>query len=210
MKFFRALFFAVLIVLAVPLSLNALSYLNFDPSYSFLRLKAVAIETGWYLPAYYAHVLVAALILLAGIIQFHPNLRRRLPHVHRWLGKFYVGGILLFAAPGGFIMSFFINRGPWVLCSFLLQTVAWVACTYYAYVCIRQRRIPEHEAWMLRSYSITLAAITLRVYAFSTSWALDLSQPAAYAIIAWGSWVLNLAVCECYLRIRKHMAAQLG
>jgi uncharacterized membrane protein len=195
----RTLAFIALVLLGVPLALNALSYGNLDVTYGFLRLKAKAIETGWYLPAYYAHVLFAGIILLVGMLQVHRGLRRRFTGLHRLLGKIYVGGIIFFAAPGGLIMSFFIQRGPWVLTSFLLQTVAWVFCTYHAYVFIRQGNIAMHRRWMWRSYAITLAAITLRLYAFMTSWSLDLTHPVAYAVIAWASWVGNLLVCELLL-----------
>jgi hypothetical protein len=52
---------------------------------------------------------------------------------------------------------------------------------------------------MLRSYALAMAAITLRVYAFIASWSIDLSNPPAYALIAWLSWVPNLLVVEVYL-----------
>jgi hypothetical protein len=33
-----------------------------------------------------------------------------------------------------------------------------------AYNCIRQRNITAHQKWMIRSYALTLAALTLRIY----------------------------------------------
>ncbi|HEX6891845.1 MAG TPA: DUF2306 domain-containing protein, partial [Chryseolinea sp.] len=104
--------YVVLLLLAIPLSINALSYLNLDSQYGFLGLKKDAIATGWYLPAYYAHVIIAAIILLIGFFQVHPTFGLRWRKTHRLLGKIYVGGILLFSAPGGLVMSMFINRGP--------------------------------------------------------------------------------------------------
>lgn len=188
----------LLIIAAIPLSFNALSYINFDPDYGFLKLKTAAIQTGWYLPAYYAHVLVSGIILLLGIFQINKNWRKRWPKLHRLFGRMYVGGILCFAAPGGLIMSFFILRGPWVLSSFLVQCSLWFLFTYKAYQFIRNGDVKQHQKWILRSYSLTLAAITLRLYVFISSWSLDLTQPAAYAIIAWLSWTVNLLVCEMY------------
>lgn len=192
--------FIVLLVLAVPLAFNALSYLNFDPQYGFLRLKKLAINTGWYLPAYYSHVLFAGIILLIGFFQVYPTWGLRWRKLHRLLGRIYIGGILFFAAPGGLIMSFFINRGPWVLASFLLQCTAWFICTLLAYLRIRQGNVQSHRQWVLRSFSLSLAAITLRVYVFLSSWSFDLSMPTAYAMIAWLSWVPNLLICQWYLQ----------
>src|SRR5688572_13770774 len=110
MRFGKNAGFIILLLLAVPLAFNALSYINFDTTYGFLRLKKFAIETGWYLPAYYSHVLFAGIILLIGFFQIHPTWGLRWRKLHRAFGKVYVGGILFFSAPGGLIMSLFINR----------------------------------------------------------------------------------------------------
>ena len=200
MNFRRSSFYFILLLLAVPLSINALSYLNLDSGYGFLRLKQDAIATGWYLPAYYAHVLIAAVILLIGFFQIHPTFGLRWRKTHRTLGKIYVGGILFFSAPGGLVMSLFINRGPVVQASFVLQCALWFIFTWMAYIRIRQRDIQSHRQWILRSFALTLAAITLRIYVFFGSWSFDLGQPVAYATIAWLSWVPNLLICEWYLR----------
>jgi uncharacterized membrane protein len=205
MRWLKHAGFIVLLLLAVPLAFNALSYLNFDFTYGFLQLKRRAIETGWYLPAYYAHVLVAGIILVIGILQIHPVWGLRWRSLHRIFGKIYVGGILFFSAPGGLIMSLFIGRGNVVLTSFILQCSLWFASTYLAYYYIRKGDVQAHRQWMLRSYSLTLAAITLRVYIFLSSWSYDLGQPAAYATIAWLSWVPNLLICEVYLRKRSRV-----
>ena len=200
MKLSGGSIYVVLLLLAVPLSINALSYLNRDSEYGFLRLKKDAIATGWYLPAYYAHVLIAGVILLIGFFQIHPTFGLRWRKTHRLLGKIYVGGILFFSAPGGLVMSIFINRGPVVQASFVLQCAIWFTCTWLAYVRIQQHDIQAHRQWILRSFALTLAAIMLRIYVFLGSWSFDLTQPTSYATIAWLSWVPNLIICEWYLR----------
>jgi uncharacterized membrane protein len=203
MSRFKNSSFIFLLLLAAPLAYNALSYINFDTTYGFLQLKKNAIKTGWYLPAYYAHVLAAGLILLIGLFQIHPTLGLRWRKFHRTLGKIYVIGILFFSAPGGLIMSCFINRGNLVQTSFFLQCGTWFVFTYLAYYYIRKGDVQSHRQWMLRSYSLTLAAITLRIYVFLSSWSFDLTQPIAYATIAWLSWVPNLIICELYLKMRS-------
>lgn len=194
-----AFLFAITVLLAAALSFNAFSYINLDPKYGFLRLKQEAIATGWYLPAYYAHVLVAALILLIALFQVYPPLGMRWRNAHKALGKIYVFGILFFSAPGGLIMSLFIERGQWVTFSFVLQSLLWWIFTLLAFISIRKGNIIAHRAWMFRSVALTLAAITLRVYAFFSSASVDLTHPAAYTTIAWLSWGVNLAVVEVYL-----------
>jgi uncharacterized membrane protein len=194
---------SVVVILAAMLAYNALSYIKFDSQYGFLRLKQQAISTGWYLPFYYSHVLIGGIILLLGIFQLHPFSRTKFTGMHRGLGYVYVMGILFFAAPGGLVMSLFIGRGPWVLSSFLVQSVLWFYFTAMALNRIRQGDVIAHRNWMWRSYALTFAAITLRVYIFFVSWSYDLSQPQAYATLAWLSWVPNLLVAEWFVRKEK-------
>jgi uncharacterized membrane protein YozB (DUF420 family) len=192
-----------LILLGLLLTLNTLTYLNFDPSYGFLKLKQQAVAGGIYLPFYYCHVFVGGLILTVGFLQVWPWFRLRWNQWHRRLGYFYVMGILFFAAPGGLVMSFFIGRGSWVLTSFLLQCALWFYFTATAFQKIKQGDVAAHERWMWRSFALTLAAITLRVYIFFSSYYFDLSNPTAYAIIAWASWVPNLLAVEYFTRTKS-------
>jgi Predicted membrane protein (DUF2306) len=194
--------YGIFFLLALALTYNALTYANFDPQYGFLRLKQQAIATGWYLPFYYSHVLISGLILLAGFIQVLPAVRIRWRAFHRGLGKFYVFGIIFFAAPGALIMSLFVGRGEIVLMSFLVQTALWFYFTFQAYRKACEKDFVAHEHWMWRSFALTLAAITLRLYVFIFSYWVNLNSPAAYATIAWMSWAVNLVVAEWWFRRR--------
>ncbi|GHM99615.1 hypothetical protein WSM22_11050 [Cytophagales bacterium WSM2-2] len=198
MIFARRFFWVLLFVLGAALTLNTLYYFNFDSSYGFLRIKQAAVASGIYLPFYYFHVLIAGLILIAGFIQVSKWFRSRYIKFHRKTGYFYVFGILFFAAPGALGMSFFVDRGPMVLTSFLLQCGLWFYFTLEAFRKIRKKDIIAHELWMWRSFSLTLAAITLRVYIFCSSFYFNLNQPLAYAIIAWASWLPNLMLIEYF------------
>lgn len=192
----------ILLFLVISLAWNALSYLNLNPDYGFLRLKQDAIASGLYLPFYYSHVLAAGIILVIGLFQVFSKYSLRSKNLHKLLGSIYAYGILFFAAPGGLIMSFFIDRGPWVLLSFLLQTALWFYTTAAAIYAIRHGQVMVHRQWMLRSYALTFAAVTLRLYTFIIHGSIDLSNPASYALIAWLSWTLNLIVIEIYLRLK--------
>lgn len=196
-------FLTIVFALAVLLAGNALSYINFNPTYGFLRLKQEAVSTGWYLPAYYSHVLTGGIILVIGFIQLIPSIRSQYKNLHRYLGYGYVMGILFFSAPGGLVMSFFIQRGIWVQISFLLQVALWFYFTAQAFSKIRQGNIMDHQHFMWRSYALTLAAITLRIYIFFTAQTFNLAQPQAYALIAWLSWVPNWLFVEFYIRWRS-------
>lgn len=195
----RYLLFIVVFVLTVALAGNTLTYLNFDAHYSFLKLKQDAIATGWYLPAYYSHVLISGIILVAGFFQLFPSSSSKCKRLHRAFGYIYVMGILFFATPGGMVMSLFIGRGPWVLASFITLSILWFYFTAKAFSEIRKRNIAAHKQWMWRSYALTFSAVTLRLYIFITSFTIDLGNPEAYATLAWLSWVPNLILVEIFL-----------
>ncbi|MEQ1586750.1 MAG: DUF2306 domain-containing protein [Cyclobacteriaceae bacterium] len=204
----KRLLYIIFALLGVALAFNALSYSNFDPTYKFLRLKQTAIETGWYLPAYYSHVLISAVILIIGFVQVLKSIRKHWPKIHRYLGMVYIMGILFFAAPGGFVMSLFINRGPWVLASFITQCTLWFYFTVVAYQKARSKDFESHEHWIWRSFALTLAAITLRIYIFIFSFSTDLSQASGYALLAWLSWVPNLLIVEAWFYLKRKSKIQ--
>ncbi len=78
---------------------------------------------------------------------------------------------------------------------FGLLAVLWLFTTANAYRHIRLGDRVAHRRWMIRSYALTFAAVTLRIY-------LPLSQVAglpfdpAYQTISWFCWVPNLIVAE--------------
>ena len=99
---------------------GTVQYLSFKPDTAFLSLKQFAVKTGIYLPAFYAHIFGASTILIAGFFQFSKWVysRRKL---HKLLGKLYVFGVLFFAAPGAYVMTFFINRGTGVFIKIIMK-----------------------------------------------------------------------------------------
>ncbi len=57
----------------------------------------------------------------------------------------------------------------------------------------------RHRRWMIRSYALTAAAITLRIYLpliFAFHWPFLIAYPA----IAWLCWIPNALAAEVYLR----------
>lgn len=162
----------------------------------FLQLKQAAIKTGWYMPAFYCHVIGSSIILLAGFFQFSEKVYNNRP-LHKLLGKIYVFGVLFFAAPGAYVMTFFINRGPGPFVSFMLQNTLWILFTFYAWRLVMKGRINEHIQYMHRSYALAFAAVTLRLYIWLfTVLGNGVDFKYNYLIIAFASWVPNLIVAE--------------
>jgi hypothetical protein len=71
----------------------------------------------------------------------------------------------------------------------------WVATAALAYVRIRAYDIESHRRWMIRNYSLTFAAVTLRLWIpFLMIAGYDFS--VVYPTVAWLAWVPNLIIAE--------------
>ena len=66
------------------------------------------------------------------------------------------------------------------------------------------RDFVAHERWMIRSFALTLAAVTLRIYLPIAIIQNHGEFPVdAYRLIAWAAWVPNLIIAEIWLATRR-------
>jgi uncharacterized membrane protein len=144
------------------------------------------------------HAGFAATALLIGPLQFLPRLRMRLPKLHRNIGKTYVIACLT-AAPAGLVLATGTDAGPVAQWGFGTLAVLWFGATAYAFWLATQGRIAEHRRWMIRSFAMTFAAVTLRLYLPIPPMFLHMNFLEGYRIISWFSWTSNLVVAEIYL-----------
>lgn len=171
-------------------------YLIIRQNTFFLQIKQDAIATGWYMPAFYCHIFASSVILVVGFFQFSKRVYNNRP-LHKKLGKLYVFGILFFAAPGAYIMTLFVGRGPGVFASFLIQNTLWVAFTLAGWLLVMKGNIVDHKKMMRRSYALAFGAVTLRFYIWTlNTFGHGVNFEHNYLIIAFASWVPNLLVAE--------------
>lgn len=146
------------------------------------------------------HFGFGAVALLAGAVQAHRGLRLRRPDVHRWTGRLYLLAVLA-SGSAGLLLAVRSSAGPIAQWGFGTMAVLWLVTTTVGWRRARAGRYPAHRDWMIRSYALTLAAVTLRLW-------LPLSQVAgipfltAYVAIAWLCWLPNLLLAEWFLRSR--------
>jgi uncharacterized membrane protein len=143
------------------------------------------------------HAGFAATALLLGSFQFVQGIRRRWPRAHRWIGKVYVVACLG-AGAAGLVLAFGATTGPVSTAGFGTLAVLWIACTGNAWRLAAARDFVRHERWMVRSFALTLAAVTLRLY-LPMSMVLRLDADTAYRAISFLCWVPNLAIAELLL-----------
>jgi uncharacterized membrane protein len=148
--------------------------------------------------AAFMHFGGGAIALAVGTLQFSARLRSRMVSMHRWLGRVYVASIIA-SGSSGFVLAVNSSGGPWARWGFALLALGWLATTLNGYRLIRQRQIAGHRAWMIRSYALTLAAVTLRCYVPLAQF-MEWPMSTAYPAIAWLCWVPNLIVAEVLIR----------
>ena len=156
------------------------------------------LNSSLYLTAFYTHIFLGGLALLAGFSQFYKKLRRKSPALHRTLGKIYVTAVLL-SGLAGLGIAFFATGGIIPALGFAGLAIFWLYTTSNAYASIKKPDIEAHQRWMIRSYALCFAAVTLRLYLPLFTGALNIDFIPAYKIIAWLCWVPNILVAEIFI-----------
>ena len=143
----------------------------------------------------YTHVFTAVVALTLGPFQFSARLRRTHPRIHRWIGRTYLSIGVGLGGLSGLYMSVFAFGGLAAKLGFACLAVAWLYTGLRAYQAIRNGAVQEHRQWAVRNFSLTFAAVTLRIY-IPASMIAGIPFELSYPFIAWFAWVPNLLVAE--------------
>jgi uncharacterized membrane protein len=168
-------------------------YLAFRPGDPFAAQFAVS---GWDVPA---HFFGAGLALLLVPVQLSQAIRRRWPAVHRTCGWLSAAAVLIGGVSGLSLAQH--AQGGWPsMAGFSLLALLWLGVTGNAIRFAIRGDIARHRTWMAYSIALTSAAATLRVMLGVGVVLLQLPLMTVYVTAAWASWLLNLAICACWLR----------
>lgn len=180
---------------AVGVGLYPIIYLITQTRFGLLLTKSnEVLASQLWNTAFYQHIIFGGLALLAGWTQFSSHLRNTRTALHRTLGKIYIV-VCLLSGSAALYLAYFATGGIIASLGFACLGGYWMFTTVKAYLAIRAKQVSKHQGWMIRSYALTWAAVTLRIY-------LPLAQIAqldfieAYRVIAWLCWVPNLLVAE--------------
>jgi uncharacterized membrane protein len=176
-------------------------YLTFDPEVYFTQQREAYLEHEFALGV---HVLSGMLALLVGPFQFVGRLRRRFVRVHRFMGATYVASATTLGV-SGLILAPTAYTGLVASAGFTVLGLAMLFTTWTAVRMILAGRYGEHRRWMIRSFSLIMAGVMLRVWAplhsgLAAAGIVDFSFETAYAGIAWLCWVPNLLLAIWFTR----------
>lgn len=117
---------------------------------------------------------------------------------HRWAGRVYVLACLS-SAVAGMWLALHATAGPIAGLGFGLLAVAWFVATAQGWRKAVARQLDQHRRWMIRSLSLTFAAVTLRIM-LPLSPLSGLPFEQAYVAISFLCWIPNLLLTELWLR----------
>lgn len=158
-----------------------------------------------------AHVLLAAIVTLGGLLQLVPAIRARVPALHRWNGRlFFVVALVL--AFGGLWLTW--GRHTYLsLISAISVSIDGLLIVLFTVVAWRMavlRRFDAHRRWAMRAFVVVNGVWFLRIGIMA--WILitggglgmnrTLSGPADI-VLQFGSYLIPLAVLEAYFRAQR-------
>ena len=90
---------------------------------------------------------------------------------------------------------------------FYLSSILWVGFTGLALAAIRKRDVLRHQRWMLRSYAMAWAVVTIRPYMMIGSW-IGLQFSTSLALSDWLCWITNLVFTELYIAMGRRKSSE--
>jgi uncharacterized membrane protein len=153
---------------------------------------------GWLL----LHITGGMVALLTGPWQFSQRLRRRYLQLHRLSGRVYLIAVICgcTGATRLAIGTTFGKAWGFGLCALAF---AWLTTSAMAYYAIRRRQIPIHREWMIRSYVVTFAFVTFRVFNDFPPMSTWLPDADRANVIIWACWAIPLLVTEVILQLAR-------
>jgi uncharacterized membrane protein len=144
------------------------------------------------------HVLGAGAALVIGPLQLSRTMRTRALNVHRWLGRAYLTAVML-GGLGGLMLATIAAGGLVGRVGFAFLAVIWLGSGAQAYLAVRRGDLVAHRQWMIRNFSLTFAAVTLRIHLPVLTGGFGVPFDDAYATVAWLAWVPNLVIAEWFV-----------
>jgi hypothetical protein len=166
------------------------------PSSNFLQRR----------PWLVTHAASASIALIVGPWQFLSGLRKSRKHWHRRIGWVYLIAVLI-----GWLSSIPVamhaQAGPVSQAGFLALGAAWITTSLLGLLAAVNREFEKHRRWMIRSYALTAAAITLRIM-LPISIILGVPFKYGYPFIAWACWLFNICCAEYLLKMGDRSLAE--
>jgi hypothetical protein len=159
-------------------------------------------------------VLIAVVIMGAGAMQIIPAIRRRVPVLHRWVGRSYMMSVILSSFAGLYLVW---DRGASVRLAqhiaISINALIIITCAVLAWRTARARNYSAHRRWALRTYLAASGVFFFRLGLFL--WLMIHQRPVGFdaktftgpflTTLAFAVYVfVPLAVLQGYFVAQRH------
>jgi hypothetical protein len=111
----------------------------------------------WLLP----HVAGGMIAFLVAPFQFSATFRRRYLKAHRWLGRLYMGAVIVSSILSIYIvLAFELQANWWVMGT---MGALWLVTTLFAWLAILGGNVIQHRLWIGRSFGLTFTFVLTRI-----------------------------------------------
>lgn len=149
------------------------------------------------------HAVFSSIAIVTGSIQFIKHFRNHHPKLNLILRNIYFVAVFL-GSISGLFMSFDSYAGFSNVIGFSMLAILWHITTLLAFLYQRNNNISQFKIWIVRSYYLTFAAVTLRLYMGIFFLILGYQQfDYFYATLGFLCWVPNVIVVEWFYLSKK-------
>ncbi len=151
------------------------------------------------------HIATGIVALLSGPFQLWLGLTEQRVQLHRRLGIVYMASVAV-SSLAAYYLAFHTDFGWQFGLGLGSLATVWLITTGLAFAAIRRHLYEQHKEWMIRSYVVTTAFVTFRVF-------VGVLQATGVGTIveeltaaSWFCWAVPLLINEAILQGRKIMA----
>lgn len=203
-KILSIILWGIVVLLAIRLVAIAVAYFNFQSDYEFLVLKQDLLHNLTWKFAFYAHLAGGSIAVLSGMAGFFTKWIKPSSTGHKIIGKIYFISIMFIGGPTGLYLGFYAEAGYLATIGFIGMSTAWMVPTFISVYKITKGDIAGHHKWMIRSYSMTLAGVTLRIMTPLGIYFFNWSYDFAFVITAFIPWMFNLGLAELIIYAKRN------
>ena len=189
----KKVFWVLFVLLAALMGIYPFIFYVLKIPFGIMTVKPALtlVKIEWRIP-FHVHIVMGAIAILTGWVQFIRKWREGNLKFHRMIGFVYLASVVV-SGMAGIVISFDANGGTSAFLALFLASFLWVTITLMAYYFVLQRKINLHRKLMVYSYAFTFAGVTLRLWLPTLATALG-DFDRAYDFATWLAWLVNLAV----------------
>lgn len=150
-----------------------------------------------------AHRVLGVALLVLGMLQFDPKLRRDHPRAHRLGGQLFLG-LAAVAAVSGTAISLlhgFAGMEQDVFVVLVSGLLLWFAVS--AWTAARRRQFARHREWMIRTFGTLLFIAVQRIYFLPLMLFTDIPGPEVFALTGWLALITVLVAAETWINLTR-------